>query len=98
VGVVAAFEAESKYERRDPGYIVIDEVAGMLLTLLAVPVGVGGVLIGFVAFRVFDVVKPFPARQVEALPGGWGVMVDDLVAGLYAQGALRLLLWVGALA
>ncbi|MEO2198014.1 MAG: phosphatidylglycerophosphatase A [bacterium] len=98
VGVVAAFEAESKYERRDPGYIVIDEVAGMLLTLLAVPVGVGGVLIGFVAFRVFDVVKPFPARQAEALPGGWGVMVDDLVAGLYAQGALRLLLWVGALA
>jgi len=98
VGVVAASEAESKYQRRDPGHVVIDEVAGMLLTLLAVPVGVGGVMIGFVAFRVFDIVKPFPARQVEALPGGWGVMVDDLVAGLYAQGALRLLLWVGALA
>jgi len=98
VGVVAASEAESKYQHRDPGHIVIDEVAGMLLTLLAVPVGVGGVMIGFVVFRVFDIVKPFPARQAEALPGGWGVMVDDLVAGLYAQGALRLLLLVGALA
>ena len=56
VGVVAASEAESKYQHRDPGHIVIDEVAGMLLTLLAVPVGVGGVMIRFVVFRVFDIV------------------------------------------
>ena len=98
VGVVAASEAESTYQRRDPGLVFIDEVAGVLLTLLAVPVGVGGVVIGFLAFRAFDIVKPFPVRQAEALPGGWGIMADDLVAGLYAQGALRLLLWVGGLA
>lgn len=97
VGVAAASQAESAYGRRDPGVIVIDETAGMLLTLAAVPVGVGGALAGFFAFRLFDVVKPFPARRAERLPGGWGVMADDLVAGLYAQALLRLLLWmVGA--
>ena len=75
--------------------VVIDEVAGMLVTLLAVPVGLAGAVVGFLAFRLFDIVKPFPARQAERLPGGWGVMTDDLVAGVYAQGLLRLLLWVG---
>lgn len=97
VGVAAASATESTYSRRDPGIIVIDEVAGMLLTLLAVPVGWLGIAIGFLAFRVFDIAKPFPARQAEALPRGWGVMADDLVAGLYAQAALRLVLWVGGL-
>ena len=95
-GVAAASAAESRYRRRDPGLVVIDEVAGMLVTLLAVPVGLIGAGVGFFAFRLFDIVKPFPARQAERLPGGWGVMVDDLVAGLYAQGLLRLVLWVGA--
>ena len=94
-GVAAAYAAEARYLRRDPGLVVIDEVAGMLVTLLAVPVGFGGALVGFFAFRLFDIVKPFPARQAERLPGGWGVMVDDLVAGLYAQGLLRLVLWTG---
>ena len=66
----------------------------MLVTLAAVPVGFGGAVAGFLAFRLFDIVKPFPARRAERLPGGWGVMADDLVAGVYAQGLLRLLLWV----
>ena len=97
IGVAAATRAESVSGRRDPGLIVIDETAGMLLTLAAVPVGLGGAAVGFLAFRLFDIVKPFPARQAERLPGGWGVMADDLVAGLYAQALLRLLLWlVGA--
>lgn len=95
VGVAAAYAAETRYRRRDPGLVVIDEVAGMLVTLLAVPVGLAGAVVGFLAFRLFDIVKPFPARQAERLPGGWGVMTDDLVAGVYAQGLLRLLLWVG---
>ena len=95
-GVAAASAAESRYQRRDPGLVVIDEVAGMLVTLLAVPVGLGGAVVGFFVFRVFDIVKPFPARHAERLPGGWGVMADDLVAGLYAQGLLRVILWVGA--
>ena len=50
---------------------------------------------GFFAFRLFDIVKPFPGRQAERLPAGWGVMTDDLVAGIYAQGLLRLFLWLG---
>ncbi len=95
VGVAAAYAAETRYRRRDPGLVVIDEVAGMLVTLLAVPVGLSGAVVGFLAFRLFDIIKPFPARQAERLPGGWGVMTDDLVAGVYAQGLLRLLLWVG---
>ena len=94
IGVAAATRAESVSGRRDPGLIVIDETAGMLLTLAAVPVGLGGAVVGFLAFRLFDIVKPFPARQAERLPGGWGVMADDLVAGLYAQALLRLLLWL----
>ena len=95
IGVAAAYAAEARYRRRDPGLVVIDEVAGMLGTLLAVPVGLSGAVVGFLAFRLFDIVKPFPARQAERLPGGWGVMTDDLVAGVYAQGLLRLLLWFG---
>ena len=94
VGVAAASRAEAAYGRRDPGLVVIDETAGMLVTLAAVDVGPGGAVIGFLAFRFFDVVKPFPARRAERLPGGWGVMADDLVAGLYAQALLRLLLWL----
>jgi phosphatidylglycerophosphatase A len=92
VGVLAASAAESMYQRRDPGLVVIDEVAGMLLTLLAVPVGPVGIVVGFLAFRLFDIVKPFPARQAEALPRGWGVMADDIVAGIYAQVTLRMVL------
>ncbi len=94
IGVVVASRAEAAYRRRDPGLIVIDETAGMLLTLAAVPVGLGGAVVGFIAFRLFDIVKPFPARRAERLPRGWGVMADDLVAGLYAQALLRLLLWL----
>jgi phosphatidylglycerophosphatase A len=94
VGVAAATRAESVSGRHDPGLIVIDETAGMLLTLAAVPVGLGGAVVGFLAFRLFDIVKPFPARRAERLPGGWGIMADDLVAGLYAQALLRLLLWL----
>ena len=72
-----------------------DEVAGMLVTLMAVPVGVGGAVLAFALFRVFDILKPFPARHAERLPGGWGVMADDVIAGIYAQLVLRALLAVG---
>jgi len=95
VGVVTASATEAQYGRTDPRVIVIDEVAGMLLTLLLVPVGLGGAIVGFVLFRLFDVFKPPPVRQAERLPGGWGVVTDDLVAGLYSQAVLRLLLALG---
>ena len=93
VGIVAASAAESVFQRRDPGQVVIDEVAGMFVTVLSIPIGWGGALSAFFLFRLCDIVKPFPARHAEFLPKGWGVMADDIVAGLYAHGLLRVILW-----
>lgn len=93
-GIWAAQVAEAHYGRTDPGFIVIDEVVGMLVTLLFLPVTWVGALIGFLLFRLFDIVKPFPARQCEALHGGFGVMTDDLMAGIYGNLSLRLLVWL----
>ncbi len=84
--------AEAHYGRTDPGYVVLDEVVGMLVTLLLVPVSATGAIIGFFLFRLFDIVKPFPARQCERLHGGLGIMADDVVAGIYGNLALRLVL------
>lgn len=84
VGTWAAHEAERALGGKDPGAIVIDEVAGMALSMLALPLTPGVLSAGFVLFRVFDVVKPYPANALQRLPGGVGVMIDDLVAGLYA--------------
>ena len=78
-------------ERKDPRPVVIDEAAGLFVTLLYLPVGLETVAIGFVLFRLMDILKPFPARRAEDLPGGWGIVVDDLIAGVYANCALRLL-------
>jgi phosphatidylglycerophosphatase A len=83
-GTWAAQEAERALGGKDPGAIVIDEVAGMALTVSALPLTPGVLVSGFVLFRVFDVVKPYPANALQRLPGGPGVMIDDLVAGLYA--------------
>ena len=94
VGIWSASVGERHFGREDPGYIVIDEVAGMLVTLLWLPVTWLGALVGFLAFRVFDIFKPFPARSAERLPRGWGVMVDDLVAAVYGHLVVRLLVWV----
>jgi phosphatidylglycerophosphatase A len=74
--------------RKDPGAIVIDEVAGMALSVLLLPRTAGVLLAAFVLFRVFDVVKPYPANALQRLRGGAGVMLDDLVAGVYALVAL----------
>ena len=94
VGIWSASVGERHFGREDPGYIVIDEVAGMLVTLLWLPVTWLGALVGFLAFRVFDIFKPFPARSAERLPRGWGVMADDLVAAVYGYLVVRLLVWV----
>ena len=73
------------FGRIDPGQVVIDEVAGQIITFLATPrVTWKGLLAGFIIFRLFDIVKPFPARRAERFPGGWGIMMDDLIAGLYS--------------
>lgn len=83
-GTWAAEHAERALGAKDPGVIVIDEVAGMALSVLGLPLTAPVLLVAFVFFRVFDVVKPFPAGRSQALRGGAGVMVDDLIAGLYA--------------
>jgi phosphatidylglycerophosphatase A len=89
-GTWAAQRAEARLGGKDPGAIVIDEVAGMTLSVIALPLTPSVLSVGFVLFRVFDVWKPFPARDSQRLDGGVGVMLDDLVAGLYALGTLLL--------
>jgi phosphatidylglycerophosphatase A len=75
--------------------VVVDEVVGMWVTLVGLPLGVFTAAAGFVLFRIMDVAKPWPARDLEGLPGGWGIMADDVAAGLYAHLLLRvaLLVW-----
>lgn len=94
IGVWAGTIAERYFGGIDPGPIVLDEVVGMLITLAFIPVGPAGALAGFVLFRIFDVIKPFPARRLESLHGGLGVMADDAMAAIYANLALRALLWM----
>ncbi len=93
-GVWASTKAEHYFGGIDVGPIVIDEVAGMLITLAFIPVGWTAALAGFVLFRIFDVLKPYPAGRLEALHGGLGVMADDAMAGVYANLSLRLLMWL----
>jgi phosphatidylglycerophosphatase A len=93
-GVWAGTTAERYFGGIDPGPVVIDEVVGMLITLAFVPVGWSGAAAGFFLFRLFDVVKPWPARSLERLHGGLGVMADDAMAAVYANLALRLLMWL----
>ncbi|MEP6782191.1 MAG: phosphatidylglycerophosphatase A [Acidobacteriota bacterium] len=94
IGVWAASGTELALGRKDPGIVVIDEVLGMLITLALVPASIGGIVVGFLLFRLFDVVKPYPAAQLEHLHGGLGIMADDAVAGIYSHLALRLCLWL----
>jgi phosphatidylglycerophosphatase A len=94
VGIWAATRAERHFGGIDPGPVVIDEVLGMLVTLAFIPVGWSAALAGFVIFRVFDVIKPYPANRLERLHGGFGIMADDAMAGIYANLALRLLMWL----
>lgn len=99
-GVWAGTVAERYFGGIDPGPIVLDEVVGMLITLAFIPVGWPAALAGFFLFRIFDVIKPFPAGRMEKLHGGLGVMADDAMAAVYANVSLRLLMfffpsWLG---
>jgi phosphatidylglycerophosphatase A len=95
VGVWAAGESEKFFGRTDPGHVVIDEVVGQMLTFLLVPHASWKLLLaGLGLFRFFDVTKPFPAGRAERLPGGWGIMIDDLLAGVYALVALAFLVYI----
>lgn len=92
-GLWAAHRAERSLGEKDPPVIVIDEVAGMTLAALPFPPTAGALLAAFVLFRVFDVAKPFPVRTSQRLPGGVGIVVDDLLAGLCAAAVVALVRW-----
>lgn len=101
IGVWASRHAAIHFRNSDPGPVVIDEISGQLITYL--PLGAlrfagGGwkyLLLGFILFRIFDIVKPWPARAAEKWPHGWGIMADDWFAGMYAAIVLWLVRWTG---
>ncbi len=94
-------KAEVDFGKKDPGQVTIDEWAGQAIALCYLPLGTGpkGWIIAagtaFLAFRVFDIIKPPPVRQLEKIPGGWGIVADDLAAGVYANIAIQLILRLG---
>lgn len=97
-GTWAASRVEKLHGVKDPGKVVIDEVAGQLIALVAVPVVVGTwwtIIASFLLFRFFDIVKPYPARKLESLHGGLGIMADDVVAGAYAAISVALIVSIG---
>lgn len=91
VGIAAAGAVARDLGDDDPGCVVIDEVAGQAVALAFLPLSPGAWLAGFLAFRAFDIIKPPPVRFLERLPGGLGIVADDLAAGAYANLAVRLL-------
>jgi len=86
VGIPLCTRAEKDMGETDPSSIVLDEVLGMGVALVGVPRETPYILMAFILFRLFDIWKPYPIRTIQKLPGGWGIMVDDLLAGLYALG------------
>ena len=97
IGIPAATRVARASAAKDPQFVVIDEVAGQLIALIAVPLAWKTFLAGFILFRVFDILKPPPVRQLEKLPEGTGIVLDDVAAGLYALGVMQLLLHSGLL-
>jgi phosphatidylglycerophosphatase A len=92
VGIPAATLEARGCGKKDPSHVVIDEVAGQLVTFIACPIHWKPLLVGFILFRVFDILKPPPIRSLEKLPEGTGIVVDDLGAGVYGLIVLQLLL------
>lgn len=90
LAVWVSSEAEKVFERKDPGLIVIDEMVGFLVTLFLIPWTWKHVVTAFFLFRLMDILKPFPIKRLESSwPGGWGVVGDDVLAGVYANIILR---------
>ena len=97
VGIPAATRVSRASGKKDPQFVVIDEVAGQLIALVAVPLAWKTFLAGFILFRVFDILKPPPVRQLERLREGVGIVLDDVAAGIYAFVVMQLLLHFGRL-
>lgn len=94
LGVLASKRCAEWTKCEDPREVVVDEVVGIFIALLGISMTGLNALLGFVFFRLFDIWKPYPIRKLEALPNGWGVMLDDVLAGVYANLAVRIILWV----
>ena len=97
VGIPAATQVARASGTKDPQFVVIDEVAGQLIALIAAPLTWKTFLAGFILFRAFDIMKPPPVRQLERLPEGTGIVLDDVAAGIYALAVMQLLLRSGLL-
>ncbi len=91
LGVIFAGEAEKVYKHKDAKMIVIDEACGMLLALFFVPISLFSIVLGFFLFRIFDILKPPPAKRMEKLTGSLGVMFDDIVAAIYTNLILQII-------
>ncbi|HMF56259.1 MAG TPA: phosphatidylglycerophosphatase A [Pyrinomonadaceae bacterium] len=98
LGVWAATRAEKFFRRKDPGAVVVDEVAGQLVTFLVIPLSrdlnIWIIAAGFLLFRAFDIWKPYPARRLESLESGLGIMADDIVAGAYSAAVLSVIILI----
>lgn len=93
--VIIGIWSSSKVEvlwGKDHNRVVVDEIAGMCITLLFIPFSIKYIFIGFILFRFFDIVKPLYIRRLEALKGGWGVMADDVLAGIYSNLVLQVII------
>jgi phosphatidylglycerophosphatase A len=97
IGIPAATQVARASATKDPQFVVIDEVAGQLIALIAVPLAWKTFLAGFILFRAFDILKPPPVRQLEKLPAGTGIVLDDVAAGFYALLVMQILLRLGLL-
>ena len=101
IAVLAGIPAATRVARasglKDPQFVVIDEVAGQLVTVIAAPITWQSLLLGFILFRGFDIVKPLPLRRLERLPEGMGIVIDDVGAGLYGLAVMQMVLHFGLL-
>jgi phosphatidylglycerophosphatase A len=96
LSIYVADQAEKIYQKKDDQRIVIDEIIGFQVTMLPVAITGLNLCVGFVLFRIFDILKPFPIGNLQKLSGGWGVVIDDVAAGIYA-GAIMWFLKFGGI-
>jgi phosphatidylglycerophosphatase A len=97
LSIYIAGQAEKIYQKKDDQRIVIDEIIGLQVTMLPMAINILNLCVAFVLFRIFDIWKPFPVKNLQGLPGGWGVVIDDLAAGIYAGAVMWLLKFGGVL-
>ena len=91
IGVIVSTKAEKLFNKKDPSVIVIDEIVGALLFLSFIPLNFWYVIFGFIIYRIYDIIKPYPAKQAENLHSGWGIMLDDIFAGIYTIITVRII-------